>query len=356
MTGVLVVLITAGLGEVLARVLVPEHTFWPIASFYRTSDIPGLHYTYEPGFEGIGYGVPLSINRLGFRGPEWSEKKTPGHWRVALLGDSHAFGFGVPFEDSVGEVLARELTRRYGVPVEVLGFGVAGYNSFQQKAVLDRIALGFEPDMVVIVPCVNDNEPAMKVDEAGYLHVDGDLSNEDSRLLDKSIDLVESNVEPPPWWLTESRLLLYLQLTRERYRLQREAQEMRQGKEDPREHWMAPLPKVPEAEVDPRLEKTLYVPLGAMLSTLNERDIPVVMAPFAGRLNYRRLFQELGVEHDVPVVELLALLPEARSWPETASKFGLGWDDHLNAVAHERFAVGIADAAEQRGYGATLRE
>ena len=108
--------------------------------------------------------------------------------------------------------------------------------------------------------------------------------------------------------------------------------------------------------MDPALEKTLYVPLGDMLSTLEERGIPVIMAPFAGRLNYRRLFQKLGADHDVPVVELLALLPEARSWPETASKFGLGWDDHLNAVAHERFAVGIADAAEQRGYGAPVPE
>src|SRR5262249_13517688 len=112
----------------------------------------------------------LQTNRYGFRGPDWTTEKDPAIFRIALVGDSHAFGFGVSFEQTVGERLASLLAVKTGRRVEVLNFGVSGYNSQQELAVFRSDVLAFAPGLVILLPCNNDHEPALRVDSAGYLH------------------------------------------------------------------------------------------------------------------------------------------------------------------------------------------
>ena len=104
--------------------------------------------------------VEYRINAAGLRGPEVGEEKPPGVRRVAVLGDSIAFGYWVAEEDSFARQLERLLNagRPAGPRVEVLNFGVPGYNLEQELEVLRARVPAFAPDVVVVALCLNDLE------------------------------------------------------------------------------------------------------------------------------------------------------------------------------------------------------
>lgn len=345
---VLSLLLVAGAGEVLVRLLVPPETFWPVGNIYQPSEMPGVLYTYRPDFEGTAFGVGLKTNSLGFRGPEWAVQKPVGVFRIALIGDSYAFGFGVPYEQTVGEQLADHLEARIGRPVEVLNFGVNGYNSHQQQAVLDQLAMGYDPDLVLLLPTSNDHKAPLRADADGWLHWDGDDQNERSRMRDKSIE--RTAPAAASWFMQHSRLVLYLQMMRQRWQLQQEAQRQRPAEAPaPDARWMAPVEPGPPSE---RLAETVYAPLQRMIGRARSAGQPVVIACFCGPADYRRMLPSLARDDRVAVLELLTFFPEARSWEELTAMFGLGWDDHLNAVAHSRWGAALGDLIVAHGFAA----
>ena len=70
--------------------------------------------------------------------------------RVLVLGDSHAFGWGVPAEDAFPRQLESMIRGRFrSVPVEVINAGVPGYGLYQQHAMLLRVLSVTEIDIVV---------------------------------------------------------------------------------------------------------------------------------------------------------------------------------------------------------------
>ena len=128
---------------------------WPMA--HRVSDLPGLAYELIPG---VGVQIDdyfVQMNSDGMRGPEAHPADTPGLARVAVLGDSIAFGWKVEIESCVTEVLAARLA--VAAPdrtVDVLNFGVAGYSTTDEVAQFEHRVLAFDPDVVVIAYCMND--------------------------------------------------------------------------------------------------------------------------------------------------------------------------------------------------------
>jgi hypothetical protein len=120
--------------------------------FYRERPAP-LEYGMSPGFRGSYAGVSLETNDLGFRGP------LPGGWadsrRVAILGDSIAFGLFVPLEATFSRVLEGLLPH-----TAVMNLGVPGYDPIQEVASLREIAALPPPNVVVLVYTLNDAEVA----------------------------------------------------------------------------------------------------------------------------------------------------------------------------------------------------
>lgn len=73
--------------------------------------------------------------------------KTPSHkMRIALMGDSYAFGEGVRFEDSWGHLLESNA----GGGVQVLNFGVPGYGVDQAYLRFREHALAWKPDVAIL--------------------------------------------------------------------------------------------------------------------------------------------------------------------------------------------------------------
>jgi lysophospholipase L1-like esterase len=73
---------------------------------------------------------------------------------VAILGDSIAFGYWVGEE----QTFARQLEGMLGGSVQVLNFGVPGYNLEQEIEALRTKAFGYAPDLVIVALCLNDLE------------------------------------------------------------------------------------------------------------------------------------------------------------------------------------------------------
>lgn len=132
---------------------------------HRRSKTPGLLYELKPNArrvyrppkqEGVQVPIPITVNRHGMRSPD-VELKKGDRLRVAVLGDSTTFGYGVRDDESYPAVLqttlaVRDRSREY----EVLNFGVAGYNTADEAAVLAHKALRFRPDVIVVGYNLND--------------------------------------------------------------------------------------------------------------------------------------------------------------------------------------------------------
>jgi len=123
----------------------------------RRSTNPRLTFELRP--EAVARAeVEYRVNALGLRGPETTIEKPAGVRRIAVLGDSIAFGYWVRDEQGFARQLERLLNdgRTSTDRVEVLNFGVPGYNLEQELEALRVKALLFEPDVVVVLFCLND--------------------------------------------------------------------------------------------------------------------------------------------------------------------------------------------------------
>jgi hypothetical protein len=109
---------------------------------------PGAHGWYRR--EGVAY---VRINRDGFRGPDYPERKPPRIFRVAVLGDSYVEAIQVPEDKTLTRVIGRELDDcpvLKGKRVDVMNFGVDGYGTAQELITLQRKVWQYSPDAVVL--------------------------------------------------------------------------------------------------------------------------------------------------------------------------------------------------------------
>jgi len=127
-----------------------------LADLLRPDPDPLVAFTLRPGVRGRFRGMPIRINRLGMRGPELG-KPPPNAVRIALLGDSHTFGWGVAWDDTFGARLAALLGERAGGRVvDVQNLGVPGYNAVQEVRTFERQLEALQPDFAVIYFVGND--------------------------------------------------------------------------------------------------------------------------------------------------------------------------------------------------------
>jgi lysophospholipase L1-like esterase len=119
------------------------------------SDNPLIGHVHSPNSDAYLMGVDVSINSDGFRDEEYSVERNQSY-RIAVLGDSLTFGWGVEKEDTF-EVLLEEMLSETR-PTEMINFGHGNYNTQQQVNLFKEKGLKYNPDKVVVFYFINDAE------------------------------------------------------------------------------------------------------------------------------------------------------------------------------------------------------
>jgi hypothetical protein len=117
-----------------------------------------LRYDLMPNLDVAEYADPrirLVTNSEGLADREYSHAKPAGTRRMALIGDSLARGMGAPPEADFESLLEAKLdawsTSQHGPRVEIVNFGVQGYNVTQfVDVVLERVP-EYHPDVCLLV-------------------------------------------------------------------------------------------------------------------------------------------------------------------------------------------------------------
>ncbi|ORJ62366.1 hypothetical protein B5V00_03510 [Geothermobacter hydrogeniphilus] len=161
------ILVFWGAGEVGIRLLTiwrPQYDveMWKYAERVKVvSNHPGMRFEHRPGVCEILMGVEVCTNSDGLRDREHSPEPDSAHLRIAILGDSITFGWGVPQRDAYPALLEKTLAGvKPGLQIETLNFGVGNYNSVDELAMLKNHALDYRPDMVLVGVFLNDAEPS----------------------------------------------------------------------------------------------------------------------------------------------------------------------------------------------------
>ena len=145
------------LGEVAVRVLglasPPTAVTLDQESF---NEFPGIHFpaprTVDRSRRGLHFAV--SINQLGFRGPDIALQKPQGETRIIVLGDSFAWGQFVDDSAALSIRLEAELAMTC-TNTRVLNLALPGSTIDAQRDILER-ALPLAPDAIVLVHHDND--------------------------------------------------------------------------------------------------------------------------------------------------------------------------------------------------------
>jgi hypothetical protein len=150
---------------VVSAVLALVTEVWVRATFDPGSGTRGLftpdpasRMRLSPNYIGWFAGVPVHINSLGLRDDrEYALAKTPGTFRILVLGDSVTFGHGSVAEHTYPRLLEGLLRDwRPEVDWQVWNAAVPGYNTSQELAQLLELGPIARPDLVVVGFYEND--------------------------------------------------------------------------------------------------------------------------------------------------------------------------------------------------------
>lgn len=137
--------------------------FVPGPAGQRPQDVLGrydadLGWSLVPGRAtrvfGAGVDYEVTLNAHGFRGPAHEGLPAAGRRRIALLGDSTGFGWGVDDDATFAARLARDAS----LASDVENLCVPGYSTDQELWTLEREAARVRPDLVLVQFSPNDVE------------------------------------------------------------------------------------------------------------------------------------------------------------------------------------------------------
>lgn len=307
--------------------------YFPLAEnglFTRDRD-ERLRYRLTPGFDMELGSDRYRVNSLGLRGAEVVSPGNPRSMRVAVLGDSFAFGLGVDEDETFPFQLETLMSAASDRPVEVLNLGVPGYHTGQELVWLERAGFPLAPDLVVLLFYGND--------------VIGEAFQYDPRYR-----VLYGDALPIPYLLKDllARSAIYRWIARAHIGRLRARGEL--ISDSPR-HW--PVTKG-------RLER--------LFAACAERDVHLIVANLPllassealrdsggpSRENYDRV-SALAEQHGVPVVDLRAALVagQTHSGDDFLRRLLIApdppQDHHLVAGGYSVLAAAVAESIAARG-------
>ena len=149
------------LGEALIRVYLRFNIAYDIEMtryalhLKQDSADPRIGHEHRPGASMRLMGVPVQINSDGLRDKEYPVERGDAY-RIAFLGDSLTFGWGVKQEETFQHLLEERLGEKSAT--EIINFGTGNYNTEQEVELFLAKGLKYRPDKVVLFYFINDAE------------------------------------------------------------------------------------------------------------------------------------------------------------------------------------------------------
>lgn len=119
-----------------------------------------------------GHMFELSTNADGMR-TTLPRTRTPGVARVAVLGDSIAFGWGAPDDQTLSTAMQERLRERGHEQVEVLNAAQPGYSTSQVNRYFDHIVRHYQPDYAIVFLPMHDHNLVVVSDREHLRGADG---------------------------------------------------------------------------------------------------------------------------------------------------------------------------------------
>jgi hypothetical protein len=140
------------ISEAVIRLWLPHRALMRLTSIASTR----YHHVYPPnrrmsGGKYDGVEVVVVTNADGLRSPYSREEYLTHSRRVAFLGDSFTFGFGVPEERAFPHVIEERLRESLREDVAVLNGGIVSYSPFLATALFDGMVRHYRPQLVFYV-------------------------------------------------------------------------------------------------------------------------------------------------------------------------------------------------------------
>ena len=105
------------------------------------------------------FAVHTTLNSLGCRDREWSIEKRAGVRRIAFVGDSFTYGWGIErIEDRFTERIAARFEQRDADTIEVMNVAKPGWGTQDQMAPVANLVTRFRVDEIVLCYVPNDIE------------------------------------------------------------------------------------------------------------------------------------------------------------------------------------------------------
>jgi hypothetical protein len=277
-----------------------------------------LQFELKPLVERTLFGQPFETNAFGMRDDPVAIEKTPGTFRIAVLGSSMDMGWGVRDHDTYLNRLERWLeshsaldSRYHGRHFEVLNFAVAAYSPMQRLETLRRKVIDFRPDLVIY-----------------------SATTLDTRLMEIHLcEMFRKNIDLKYDFLREGTALAEI------------------VQDDVRTDWQGRL--INKDRLKTKLRPfywALYdTALGAIAAECRAVNVPLTMviiprvgkadAPSARAESVARL-KAITARHGLTVFDL----SDAFDFIDPVSLEIAAWDDHPNAIGHHRLFVALARA------------
>jgi len=129
---------------------------------------PLMGWVNKPNYHDVvtvtrDFTFPVTHNSRGLRGSEHGYERVPGKYRILILGDSFAWGFGVRDNEVFSQVL-----ESLAPNVEVINMGVSGYGTDQELLLYTEEGYKYKPDLVVLAFFSNDLDEISSTISYGY--------------------------------------------------------------------------------------------------------------------------------------------------------------------------------------------
>lgn len=160
-TLLLIIVLPFIIGEILVRVLSPEGIVTPEITYNKSLEYVPSSFTrhISPRKERIvewNDSTTIHMNKLGYRGKEFSVTKQEGTIRIIFLGGSHVFNANSYMGEDWPHLTEKYLNESGFKNVECINAGVPGYASFDALGLLYSEIHNFNPDYIVVCNTWND--------------------------------------------------------------------------------------------------------------------------------------------------------------------------------------------------------